>query len=68
MKTFTKLNVASNIKKGDNLVTIFKVKKEGTKRVFFSAEYNDKKITSTMHARLYDAERLAKAYLNHISN
>jgi DNA-binding transcriptional regulator GbsR (MarR family) len=68
MTTFTKLNVASKIKKGDNLVTIFKVKKEGTRRIFFSAEYNDKKITSTMFARLYDAENLAKAYLNHVTN
>ena len=64
MKPFEKLNEASRITKNGITVIIFKVIKTGTKRIFFSPEVKGKKIVSTMFARLYDAENLAKKYLS----
>lgn len=70
MKTFTTLNVASKIVNPNTseVVEVLKVKKDGTKRIFFKpvVEINGEKkmITKTLWARLYDAEKLAKQYLN----
>lgn len=70
MKTFTTLNVASKIRnsKTNELVTIYKVQKDGTKRVFFKPtviiDEVEKSLNSTLWARLGQAEDLAKAYLN----
>ena len=70
MKTFTTLNVVSKITnpKTGEVVEILKVQKDGTKRTFFKpvVEKDGKKmmITTTLWARLYDAESLAKKYLN----
>lgn len=62
--SFTKMNPVTKLKKGNEEVTIFKFKKDGTRRSFFAPEVNEKRINSTMFARLYDAENLAKRYLN----
>ena len=70
MATYTRLSISSKIRnpKTDELVTIYKVQKDGTKRTFFQPivviDGQDKRITSTLWARLYDAESLAKRYLN----
>ncbi|WP_454058940.1 hypothetical protein [Elizabethkingia ursingii] len=75
MKTFTTLNVVSKISNPQTgeVVEILKVQKDGTKRIFFKpvVEKDGKKmmITKTLWARLYDANRLAKNYLNrHLHN
>lgn len=70
MKTFTTLNVASKIKNSNTkeVVTVYKVRKDGTKRVFFKPvveiEGKELMITRTLWATLWEAEKLAKAYLN----
>ena len=70
MKTFTTLNKASVITnpKTNEVVTIYKVKKDGTKRTFFKpvVEIDGKEllITRTLWATLWEAEKLAKVYLN----
>lgn len=66
MKTFTKLNLVSKIKNSNTgeIVEIYKFRKDGTKREFFAPEFEGKKLTSTLWARLYDAEKLAKQFLN----
>jgi hypothetical protein len=66
MKTFTTLNKVSKIsnpKTGES-VNISKVLKEGTKRTFFKVERDGKLVFTTMFARLGDAERNAKLFLN----
>ena len=65
MKTFTKLNTVRTIRnsKTNEEVKIVKVKKDGTQRIFFSPEFNGKKINSIMFARLSNAEQLANQYL-----
>lgn len=66
MKTFTKLNLVSKIRnpKTGEIVEIYKVRKDGTKREFFSPEFEGKKLNSILWARLYDAENLANKFLN----
>lgn len=67
MKSFTTLNVASVIKNPNTgeKVTILKVQKDGTKRVFFKPVTEEGlMITSTLWALKGQAEKLAKAYLN----
>lgn len=66
MATFTKLNLASKIRNQNTneVVSIFKFQKDGTKSFFFAPEVNEKRITKTMFTRLYGAEDLAKQYLN----
>lgn len=66
MKTFTTLNTASKIfnHKTGEVVTIFKVRKDGTKRIFFKPVINGQLIGRTLWARLCEAENVAKLYLN----
>lgn len=70
MTTFTTLGVSSEIKKSSTgeKVTIYKVRKNGTKRVFFRpmtiVNGEELLLSSTLWARLGCAERMAKAYLN----
>ena len=66
MKTFTILNkvVTYNNKQNDRSVEIVKVIKDGTKRTFFACMSEGKYITTTMFARQYDANRVAKQYCN----
>lgn len=70
MATYTRLSISSYIRnpKTNEAVTIFKIQKDGTKRIFFQPivviEGQEKRITGTLWARLYDAENLAKRYLN----
>ena len=66
MEKFKKIQTVSNItnpKTGES-VQVIKFQKTGTKREFFTCEVNGKRLVSTMFARLYDAEKLAKVYLN----
>ena len=64
MKTFEALNTVSKLKKGEKVVEIVKFKKVGTKRIFYVPMFEGKYITKTLFARMYDAETIAKAYLN----
>jgi len=64
METFTILNKVTTITKENKKVTIVKVIKNGTKRTFFAPMADDKFLNKTRFARLYDAERLAKLFLN----
>lgn len=70
MSTFTKLNTVKNIVnyKTNEVVTISKFQKDGTKRTFFVPEVNGKRINSTLFAKLSNAEQLAKLYLNRNQN
>lgn len=69
-KSFTNLGAALilNNKSTGEKVTIYKVQKDGTKRVFFKPttlkEGKEVALTSTLWARLYDAEKVGKMYLN----
>lgn len=66
MKTFTTLNIAKTIKCSETgeMVTIFKVQKDGTKRIFFKPTVNGNPISRTLWARLCEAEGLSRRYLN----
>jgi hypothetical protein len=66
MKSFTTLNKVSKITNPNTKesVLVSKVQKDGTKRVFFKIEKDGKLVFKTMFARLGEAERNAKAYLN----
>ncbi len=66
MKTFTILNkvVTYNNKENNKSVQVVKVIKDGTKRTFFACMSNGKYISTTMFARQYDANRLAKNFCN----
>ncbi len=70
MSTFAKLNNVKNIvnSKTKESVTIIKVQKVGTKRVFFVPEVNGKRINSILFAKLYNAESLANQYLKRNQN
>lgn len=54
---FTRTNTVAKV----NGLEIVRYTKTGTKRVFFRPEFNGKPVNSTMFARQYDAETLAKA-------
>ena len=66
MSTFTTLNEVTKIKNKttNEIVVIYKVQKDGTKRTFFQPKVEDKAIDKTLWARLYDAENVARRYLN----
>jgi len=64
--TFTEINTVSKFKNQANneVIIVKKFKKAGTKRVFFTPENEQgQRLTSTMFAKMYDAEALAKRYL-----
>ena len=65
MATFNSTGTVVTIKnkKGDISVSVERFVKDGTKRVFFAPIVNGLRINRTMFARLYDAERLAKQYI-----
>lgn len=56
MKTYNRQSSVSKV----NGLEIVKYIKAGTKRTFFRPELNGKPVSSTMFARQYDAEELAK--------
>ena len=70
MATYTTLYIASTVTNPvtNEIVKIYKVKKEGTKRTFFKpvVEKDGKEllITRTLWATLWEAEKLTKAFLN----
>ena len=66
MTTFTTLRKITNITNPNTKesVLISKVQKEGTKRTFFKIEKEGRLITKTMFGRLWEAEKVAKLYLN----
>ena len=70
MASFTTLRKITNITNPNTKesVLVSKVQKDGTKRTFFKIEKDGKLITRTMYARLYEAERIAKFYLNRNEN
>ena len=67
MSKFEKLSTAGTIRGGAVVIKIEKFKKQGTSRIFFSPEIEGRRIISTMYARLYDAENLARHYLKTIN-
>lgn len=70
MKTFTTLNIANKVRNPNTgeVVTILKVRKDGTKRIFFKPvvdiDGQEKSLSTTLWARLCEAESLSKQYLN----
>lgn len=66
MATFTTLRKITNITNPNTKesVLVSKVKKDGTKRTFFKIEKDGKLIVRTMFVRLWEAEKVAKLYLN----
>lgn len=66
MKTFTTLNVASKIKNPmtNEVVEVLKIKKDGTKRIFFKPTINGVIIGRTLWTTKIEAENVAKLYLN----
>jgi hypothetical protein len=66
MKSFVNLYLSTTIEnKNGQVVKIFKVQKVGTKRTFFALENEQgKRICNTMFARLGEAERVTRNYLN----
>ena len=68
MKMFTKISTVSTIRnpKTNEVAQIVKFKKDGTAREFFTVEIDGKRLVSTMFARMYDAEKMAKTYLNRV--
>lgn len=65
MNKFTKLEKSSIITKNGMSVDVFKFKKEGTKREFFTPVYNEKRLTSTMFSRKYAPENYAKKFIEY---
>lgn len=61
--TYQNLNTVENITKNGLTISIVKVAKTGTKKVFFTPEIEGKRLTTTLFARLYDAKDLAKKHL-----
>ena len=70
MSKFTNIYVSTKIKlaNNSNVVVIHKARKEGTKREFFTPEFNGKKITTTMFARLSCAKSFSKSFLTKLNN
>jgi len=70
MKSFTTIQSTKITSKELNtFCTIDKVKKDGTKRIFFAVRNEEgKNIVSTMFARKYDAEKLAKQWFKYLAN
>ena len=64
MATFTKTNNVETFKNKETgkTCTVARFVKDGTKRVFFTCEYEGVRLTKTMFARQYDAERMARAF------
>ena len=62
---FEKISKKTTYKNNVEKVIIFKYRKQGTKKEFFAPELeNGKRLNSTMYSKMYDAEKLAKLYLN----
>lgn len=61
--TYQTLNTVEKISKEGLTVSIVKVSKIGTKKVFFTPEIEGKRLTATLFARLYDARDLAKRFI-----
>ena len=65
MNSYTKVNTIethTNINRTVK-VDIVKYQKDGTKRQFFVAEVEGKRIGKTLFARMYDAVKVAKYYI-----
>jgi len=62
---YSKISLSKTLRsKSGEVVKIHKFRKGGTKRTFFAPEVNGNRFSGVMWARLYDAERVAKLYLN----
>ena len=68
---YTELNIVESrgIKGIEGIrVDIVKIKKDGTKRIFFAPKYQGKRISSTLFSRKYDAVSLATKFIQHVAN
>lgn len=61
--TYKTLNTVEKITKNSLTISIIKISKVGTNKVFFTPEIEGKRLTTTLFARLYDARDLAKKFL-----
>lgn len=51
----------------DEVIEIFRFKKEGTERIFYAGElFNGKRISTTMFQRLSECRTFCKLYLNRV--
>jgi hypothetical protein len=63
MNTSNRIAVKT-IVSGDKSITIMRMVKPGTERVFFYPQTSDgKRLNSTLYARMYEAVALGKVYL-----
>lgn len=60
---YEKITVSKTVSNEVGTVEIVKFKKVGTTRVFWAAEFEGKRIGTTMWARMNDATKLAKRFL-----
>lgn len=70
MNTFTKISRSSRIINPitGQVAEVFKYKKEGSKRVYFAAEVDGKRLNPIMYAKLWESEKFAKLFLNRKMN
>lgn len=64
MSKYTKIAIPRIINSSIGNVEICKFQKAGTKRIFWTPEFNGKRIVSTMYARQYDAVKVANMYIS----
>lgn len=63
MTGYTKVSTIETHTNRSVKVDIVKYQKDGTKRQFFVAEFEGKRIGTTLFARMYDAVKIAKRYV-----
>ena len=62
---YTQPTIIETLKKNEKVVSIIRVQKEGTKRVFFFPKTSEGfRLNRTMYAAKWEAIKLAKMYLN----
>jgi hypothetical protein len=68
IKTNKDMKIVKTMTRNNKTISIARVVKPGTTRVFFFPVTSDnKRLNTTLYARQYDAEGLAKAYLTSIN-
>jgi len=63
MKAFTKISKALTLSNNGVKIEIFKYKKDGTKRYFWTPEKDGKRLTSIMFSTLSECRNLTSNYL-----
>lgn len=62
---YKKLNLAKKISNSDRsiVIEIYKYNKVGTKRIFFAAEYKEKRLSNIMYQRLGSCQADARRFM-----